>query len=239
MRPLNTAGGAHSAAGNALRETRQNEKKQLSELNDRFAGYVERVRFLEAQNKKLQIELDVLKSKWGQETKYIEKMYQIELEEARSVLNDTSKTKDGLQVKLDRSEQELEDVRKRYFDVESLLNKDKEKIASLQDQIAANESEIGLLRRRLCDLQDEEKRYKAEAQRMMSEIQRVSFELECEIKQRLSLENDKQSLEEELLFLKEVHSKELDELKHLSLRESGIDPSAFFKSEKKTHSLCC
>ena len=85
----------------------------MSELNDRFAGYVERVRFLEAQNKKLQIELDMLKSKWGQETKHIEKMYQVELEEARSVLNDTAKTKDGLQVKLDRSEQELNEMKKR------------------------------------------------------------------------------------------------------------------------------
>ena len=81
-----------------LKETRQKEKRELGELNDRFAGYVERVRFLEAQNKKLQLELGVLKSKWGMETKQIEKMYQIELDEARSVLNDTSKIKDTVQV---------------------------------------------------------------------------------------------------------------------------------------------
>ena len=118
--------------------------------------------------------------------------------------------------------------------MENQLARDKEKIAALQDQIAANESEIGLIRRRLTDLQDEEKRYKLEAQRMMNEIQRVSYELECEVKQRLSLENDKQSLEEELVFLKEVHSKEIEELKHLSFKDSGIDPSTFFKSELST-----
>lgn len=66
---------------------------------------------------------------------------------------------------------------------------------------------------------------------MMGEIQRVSSELEFETKQRLMLENDKQSLEEQLLFLKEIHAKEIEELKHLSLHESGIDPTAFFKNE--------
>lgn len=235
MRPnlsqLSFGSPVQSAAGLALKESRQKEKQQLSELNDRFAGYVERVRFLEAQNKKLQLELGILKGKWGQETKQIEKMYQIEIDEARSVLNDTSKVKDNLRVKLERSEQELEVIRTKYSQVEAYLNNEKQKIKDLQEQIAANESEIGLLRRRLQDLQDEEKRYKQEAHRMMNEIQRVSSELECEMKQRLMLENDKQSLEEELLFIKEIHAKELEELKHLALQDAGLDPSLFFKSE--------
>lgn len=34
-------------------EHRKEEKKELQELNDRFATYIERVRFLEQQNRKL------------------------------------------------------------------------------------------------------------------------------------------------------------------------------------------
>jgi len=220
-----------NSAAFALKETRQKEKQQLSELNDRFASYVERVRYLEAQNKKLQIELDALRGKWGQESKQIEKMYKIELEEARNVMNDTAKHRDSLQLKLNKNERDLEDVRRKYTDLESVLSSDKSKISQLNEQIASNESEIVLLRRRLNDLQDEEKRYRNEAQRMLSEIQRVTFELENEMKQRLILENDKQSLEEELLFIKEVHNKELEEMKQLAIQESGFDPSLFFKSE--------
>jgi intermediate filament protein if len=41
-----------------FRENRKREKDDLSYLNDRFASYIERVRFLEAQNKKLQLEID-------------------------------------------------------------------------------------------------------------------------------------------------------------------------------------
>lgn len=214
-----------------LRDSRQKEKQQLGELNDRFAGYVERVRFLEAQNKKLSMELGSLKGKWGSETKQIEQMYKIELDEARAVLNDTAKTKDCVQLIVSKQEGELDNMRRKYQEVENVMTKEKQRVAYLQEQISANESEISLLKRRLQDLQDEEKRYKQEAARMVGEIQRVSYELETEMKSRLMLENDKQSLEEELIFLKEIHAKEIEELKHLQFQHQGIDPAIFFKNE--------
>ena len=40
------------------RENRAREKRQLTHLNDRFASYIERVRFLEAQSRKLHADLD-------------------------------------------------------------------------------------------------------------------------------------------------------------------------------------
>lgn len=43
------------------REDRRREKRELIHLNDRFASYIERVRYLEAENKKLQYELDHLR----------------------------------------------------------------------------------------------------------------------------------------------------------------------------------
>lgn len=46
--------------------TRQRDKRDLAQLNDKFAQYVEKVRFLEAQNRKLLIELEALKSRAGQ-----------------------------------------------------------------------------------------------------------------------------------------------------------------------------
>jgi hypothetical protein len=46
--------------------TRQRDKRELEQLNDKFAQYVEKVRFLEAQNRKLQLELEALRSRSGQ-----------------------------------------------------------------------------------------------------------------------------------------------------------------------------
>ncbi len=46
--------------------TRQRDKRELEQLNDKFAQYVEKVRFLEAQNRKLQMEIDFLRNRSGQ-----------------------------------------------------------------------------------------------------------------------------------------------------------------------------
>ncbi len=67
----------------AVNETREKEKRELCQLNDKFAQYVEKVRFLEAQNRKLQLELEALQNKAGQGSSKIKEMYEVEMNEAK------------------------------------------------------------------------------------------------------------------------------------------------------------
>ncbi|XP_054979165.1 desmin [Sorex araneus] len=60
--------------------TRTNEKVELQELNDRFANYIEKVRFLEQQNAVLAAEVNRLK---GREPTRVAEMYEEELRELR------------------------------------------------------------------------------------------------------------------------------------------------------------
>lgn len=83
-----------------VKSTREKEKRDLQDLNERFANYIEKVRFLEAQNRKLGSELDELRSKWGKETSHIKQMYEAELSEARRLIDDLSKDKAALEIKL-------------------------------------------------------------------------------------------------------------------------------------------
>lgn len=96
---------------NNVRESRDKEKKDMQDLNERFASYIEKVRFLEAQNRKLSDELDKLKSKWGKETTAIKAMYQAELDEARKLLDDAEKEKAALEIKVASLEEQLDDLR--------------------------------------------------------------------------------------------------------------------------------
>lgn len=43
----------------------EEEKREMQELNTKFGAYLDRVKFLETQNRKLQAQLDELKQKWG------------------------------------------------------------------------------------------------------------------------------------------------------------------------------
>ena len=49
----------------SINTSRQRDKRDLEILNDKFAQYVEKVRFLEAHNRKLELELQALRSRSG------------------------------------------------------------------------------------------------------------------------------------------------------------------------------
>jgi regulator of replication initiation timing len=64
----------HTGGGRANVEAMRNfhhqheeEKREMQELNTKFGAYLDRVKFLELQNRKLQAQLDELKQKWGKE----------------------------------------------------------------------------------------------------------------------------------------------------------------------------
>ena len=48
-----------------LAHQHEDEKREMQELNTKFGAYLDRVKFLETQNRKLQAQLDELKQKWG------------------------------------------------------------------------------------------------------------------------------------------------------------------------------
>ena len=91
---------------------RDKEKKDMQDLNERFATYIEKVRFLEAQNKRLADELNKLKNKWGKETGSIKEMYSVELDEARKLINETEKEKARVEIRNDTLEKETAELRK-------------------------------------------------------------------------------------------------------------------------------
>jgi len=215
----------------AISENREKEKKELSHLNDKFASYVERVRFLEVHNKKLQMELDALRGRAGGETAKIREMYEVELKEAKSLIDETGKDRAGAELKARNCEADAEKYKRKYADALASRDGDKAQIDALNKQIAENEAEINLLKRRLGDLEDEAKRYKVEIQRILVEIQRISAELDSETLQRVQLETEKSGLEEELSFLRQMHAQELEDLRKKCFVNIGLDSSQFFKSE--------
>ena len=114
---LGAPAGAYAAVTstgvNAVKSSRDREKKDMQDLNERFASYIEKVRFLEVQNRKLAEELEKLKARWGKETTQIKAMYQAELDEARRLLDEAEKDKARLEIRTASLEEQLEEARQR------------------------------------------------------------------------------------------------------------------------------
>lgn len=82
-------------------------------MNSRFANYIEKNRFLEAQLKSVEQRLKDLQSKWGKETEVVKQMYEAELKKATDLYNDSEKEKARVELKCQSLEDQLADYRRR------------------------------------------------------------------------------------------------------------------------------
>jgi len=85
----------------------------LQDLNERLASYIEKVRFLVAQNRKLADELEKLRWRWGKETTKMKAMYDAELNEARRVLDDVERDKARSEIRCASLAEQLDEIKQK------------------------------------------------------------------------------------------------------------------------------
>ncbi|XP_029914433.1 glial fibrillary acidic protein isoform X2 [Myripristis murdjan] len=140
------------------KETRTNEKVEMMGLNDRFASYIEKVRFLEQQNKVLVTELNQLR---GKEPSRMGDIYQEELRELRRQVDGLTTGKARLEIERDNLagdvatlKQRLQDEMNLRQDAENNLNAFRQDVdeaslnrVQLERKIDALQDEINFLRK--------------------------------------------------------------------------------------------
>lgn len=232
---LSAPSGAYAAVTNSgvsnVKQSREREKKDMQDLNERFASYIEKVRFLEAQNRRLADELEKLKAKWGKETTQIKAMYQAELDEARKLLDDADKEKARLEIRVASLEEQLEEFRTKFNEANQAVLFEREKVDRQNQQLSEYEAEINLLRRRLEQTEGDKDKDKKRIQQLQDAFNRTRVDLDNETLLHIDAENRRQTLEEELEFLKAVHEQELKELAALAYRDTTAENREYWKNE--------
>lgn len=104
--------------------TRSNEKAELQELNDRFASFIEKVRYLEQQNGALQQELNQFKGQQqhGQPNRATE-IFQEELRELRRQMDAIGKERDQYQLERDNLAEDLALLKQRLVPMRQMPTK--------------------------------------------------------------------------------------------------------------------
>jgi len=211
--------------------SRHREKKDMQDLNERLANYIEKVRFLEAQNRRLADELEKLKSKWGKETEMIKAMYEAELAEARRLLDEAVKEKSRLEIRLTSTEEYLEELKLRLEAALKDSAESRERADRNNQQLSDYEGEIAMLRRRLESLEGDRDKEKALIKRLQDALNAARSDLDNETLLHIDAENRRQTLEEELEFLKAVHEQELKELQAMAYRDTTSENREYWKNE--------
>ncbi|XP_051524219.1 neurofilament medium polypeptide-like [Myxocyprinus asiaticus] len=94
---------------------RTNEKEQLQGLNDRFASYIDKVRFLEEQNNQLEAEIQALKQQKVSQSLQSD-AYDRELQDLRCALEQLHKERAQIILDTDHIDEDLQRLRERYED---------------------------------------------------------------------------------------------------------------------------
>ena len=203
----------------------------MQDLNGRFSSYIENVRFLEAQNRKLANELDKLKQTWGKETNTVKNMYGGEMNELRKLLDECEKQKAEQQIKIDSLSQELGETNQ-------VLDEAREDVDSQKDinnkhcqDIVNLEGNVKNLQQTIKGLENDRQQTKNELARVTDALKRARGDLDAETLAHIEAENKTQTLEEEIEFLKTIHQEELKELGTLAYKDTTPENREFWQNE--------
>lgn len=220
-----------SATGiSEFRGSREKEKREMQDCNERLATYIEKVRWLEAQNKKLEAELEALRNRKQEDWKPIREMYEGELSQARKVIAEFSTQKGIGEGRMANLQDQIQGLKELCAQYEANQKDYIKKIDQLNSQIGEYEGEVTTLRLRCGSLEDELNKARGLNDKLKQENARLRADLDAETAAHIENEVLAQTKTEECEFLQDI----LDKLKLMEqepIKVKGMDAEAFFKGE--------
>jgi len=214
----------------AFQNERTREKADMQDLNERFASYIEKVRWLEAQNAKLEAELEALRNRKQEDWKPIREMYEGELNQARNVIAELSTQKGVSEGKLANLEDQILSLKDLIAQYDANAKDYVKKIDQLNSQVGEYEGELTTLRLRVGSLEDEVAKLRALIDKYKNENMRLRADLDAETAAHIEQEVLAQTKTEECEFLQELLDK-LNLMQQEPIKVKGKDMELYFKGE--------
>lgn len=208
---------------NMYAASRQDEKNQLSHLNDRLATYIDKVRNLETENSRLHIQINEIETVEKKQRDNLSDRYEGKIAELRKLIEVLTRDKARLQIDIDKAFNERDDKKSRA----TKLEKDFKKCESERKQLLSQNQDITAMyhksdnARSVAEKENEE--LKREADTLKKQLDLLQQQLEDETVIRTEIENRLKTLKEDLDFARREHMGQMDEVR----KKRQVDMATF------------
>ena len=193
--------------------TRKDEKQNLQNLNNRLAGYIDKVRQLQRDNAKLSKQIKHIEEYQSKEVSNVKQIYDSEIESLKDALDALSKQYNQLKVAseglLNENEELKDTLRRKDNDMKNSDNL----INDLQTEVRDLTNKMGSLENERKKTQEKLDEVLPEVQKLQDKLAEAKKMLDDEVLKKADLENHCQRLDEELKFKIQLLEQQLTEVK--------------------------
>ena len=195
------------------RITRQQEKDDMQNLNDRLVVYIDTVRRLEVENGHLRNTVQSYTEKSTQEVAEIKGMYEQELDDAKRLIDELAKEKAKCEIALNKATSDMDDALGKYGKLVGELKTSQAKLKAAESESLEYKSRYESSQADNTRKADELDKLRPLVDDLGKQVARLRKQLEDETLQRVDLENKNQTLKENLTFKTQIYHKEVEQMR--------------------------
>lgn len=214
--------------------SRTEEKKQLGQLNDRLAAYIENVRRLELENGRLEQQVSSIEETNTREVTSVRNMYDKELSQARKALDETAREKAKWEIEAERYKSSNKETEAKFSTQEAEVERLDRANKALENQVADAKRKLEDSNLERSRHAEELRNLKPEHEKLKKKLADAQRNLEDETLKRIDLQNQLQTSQEEAKFENHMLEQQLNETrtrKQIEIEE--IDGQYQHKYEEK------